>query len=39
MQKLLDEKQTPEIALKLQDLERKLEYYSQDTRVEILKKQ
>jgi len=38
MQKLLDEKQTPEIALKLQDLERKLEYYSQDTRVEILEK-
>ncbi|XP_033151543.1 mitochondrial sodium/calcium exchanger protein isoform X2 [Drosophila mauritiana] len=38
MQKLLDEKETPEIALKLQELERKLEYYSQDTRVEILEK-
>ncbi|EDW91877.1 putative sodium/calcium exchanger 6 [Drosophila yakuba] len=38
MQKLLDKEQTPEIALKLQDLERKFEYYSQDTRVEILEK-
>ncbi|XP_026835634.1 putative sodium/calcium exchanger 7 [Drosophila erecta] len=38
MQRLLDEEQTPEVILKLQDLERKLEYYSQDTRVEILEK-
>ncbi|XP_043645923.1 putative sodium/calcium exchanger 7 [Drosophila teissieri] len=38
MQKLLEKEQTPEIALKLQDLERKFEYYSQDTRVEILEK-